>query len=126
MSAPKFDRTPREAPATISSLQDLVGQVLLEVRELRARLEQREFVGGPRDDVDGAVGKAIAELGLSRSASSNELFALASTDAECRRALAAAMIDNPPQLGKCLARLRRRGLANRDVTRGPHGWRWTL
>jgi hypothetical protein len=114
---------PRAADVDVPVLQ----LILTELRSLAAavaRLEQR--VGGvPRDGADAAVLLAAVELGLAKF-SAAELWALAAADVTLRQALAGALVDTPMQLGKLLSRLHRRGLVERDVTRGPRGWCWRL
>jgi tRNA A-37 threonylcarbamoyl transferase component Bud32 len=103
--------------------RQLLEQLLVEVRELRAQLVPR-----PSVDADVAVARAIATLGLtqSRSGSARELFAAASADITLRQALENALIDDASQLGACLGRLHRRGLVHRDMRRGRWGWQWRV
>lgn len=111
-------QAPEPAPAWTVAFLDAIRA---EIRaEIRAQLAARPSA----IDGDAAVGKAIAELALTRPYSTLDLFELRSTDLALKQALAAALVDDTAQLGALLGRLYKRALIDREPRRGSGGWRW--
>ena len=108
-------------PAWARALVEGQDRLRAEVAALRDQLAPRRAAGDA--DADVTVAHALAEMGLG-FLSCREVMALAATSLPLRQALTAALIDDASQLGHCLARLRKRGLIDREAKRSPHGWRW--